>query len=169
MKKESERVWLTFQLSSFVRRMKMILILIPFAFVSVVISAVGSEIDSHSQLSFLQNDAVGPQSLMVPLTLIQAAASKGAGISLPLLIMIWMLASPISSCLISITALTTSHCISESFFFSSSFLVLIFCVKNCNNQFIHTLWAIKHEMPHFCSSPFLHSSPFKIVWPTYEP
>ncbi|XP_027352132.1 pectin acetylesterase 3-like isoform X2 [Abrus precatorius] len=58
---------------------KMKLILIALAFVSAVIS-VRSESESFSPLSLIENDAVpvAAQSLMVPLHLIQGAASKGA-------------------------------------------------------------------------------------------
>lgn len=69
-------------------RMKLILIAIGLAcFVSVVICG-GSE--THSVFSFLENDLVAaksspsPQPLMIPLTLIQGADSKGAGIILSL-------------------------------------------------------------------------------------
>lgn len=75
------------------KRLRMKLILIALAFVSAVISA-RSETHSLSPLSLLENDVVPvpvaaakrssspqpqPQPLMVPLTLIQGAASKGAG------------------------------------------------------------------------------------------
>ena len=72
--------------------MKLFLIAL-VAFVSVaIISTTGSETHSEAELSFFENDAVSlstkpsqPQPLMVPLTLIQGAAAKGAGTILLLL------------------------------------------------------------------------------------
>lgn len=72
--------------------MKQLILVVAFAFISVAISGTRSETEtethsfSQSPLSLLENDAVSvsldaakPLPLMVPLTLIQGAASKGAG------------------------------------------------------------------------------------------
>lgn len=65
--------------------MKVIFVAIAFACcISCVISS-GSENETHSVFSYLENDVVAakassaPQPLMITLTLIQGAASKGAG------------------------------------------------------------------------------------------
>ena len=73
-------------------RMRSRMNLIGIAFVCLVSGALSLGFETETVLSYLENNVVVPQSsslphselLMVPLTLIEGAASKGAGISLSL-------------------------------------------------------------------------------------